>query len=62
MVIKGDGTIHKSIQYQVWCVSCDNLLDYTEYRNQAEAMKAYRQQGWKLAKVGWQCPKHKYIP
>ncbi len=61
-MIKGDGIIHKSVQYQVWCVSCDALLDYTEYRNQAEAIKAFRQQGWKLTKVGWLCPKHKHIP
>lgn len=61
MVIKGDGMIHKSVQYQVWCASCDALLDYTEYKNQAEAMKAYRKQGWKLTRAGWQCPKHKHL-
>lgn len=57
--ITGDGMIHKSVQYQVWCVFCDQMLDYAEYENQAEAVRAYRQQGWRYTKIGWQCPDHR---
>ena len=51
----GDGKIHKSIQYSVWCYSCDNLLDYSEFDSKADAEAFYRCQGWRKTKNGWQC-------
>ncbi len=53
--LMGDGHIHKSVQYSVWCKFCDNLLDYSEYRNKQEAIKAFREAGWQNTKLGWRC-------
>ena len=43
----GDEKIHKSIQYSVWCYSCDNLLGYSEFDNKADAEAFYRCQGFR---------------
>jgi len=53
----GNRLIRKSVQYSIWCVTCDMFEDYEEYRNQTMAIKSYRLLGWKKTKLGWQCPK-----
>ncbi len=55
--VTGDGQIHKSVQYSVWCATCDAMLDYEGYRNQVVAIKYYRSLDWRKTKLGWQCPK-----
>lgn len=44
--VRGDGKIHKSVQYSVYCAACDNLLDYAEYKNQKAASQHFRKMGW----------------
>jgi hypothetical protein len=55
MGFTGDGVIYRSVQYAVWCATCDAVLDYASYKNKERAAKAYRQQGWQNTKLGWRC-------
>jgi hypothetical protein len=55
----GIGKILVSKQYSVWCCECDNLIDYAEFKNQKEAERDFRREGWRKAKRGWVCPRHK---
>jgi hypothetical protein len=51
-------TIHKSVQYSVYCDSCDDLIDYQEFKNQREAKKYWRSYAWKSLPDGkWMCPR-----
>ena len=55
--MSGTGQIMRYIEYSVWCALCDNLEDYTEYANAAQAARQYRKDGWrKTKKHGWVCP------
>ena len=55
--VVGDGVIYKSVQYSVWCVTCDYIEDFEPFKNKAEAAKSYRKIGWHKIKLGWQCIK-----
>ena len=51
------GFILKSVQYSVWCATCNKLEDYDIHESKAKAAKYYRQHGWSKTKLGWQCEK-----
>lgn len=51
------GLIYKSVQFSVYCFSCDEIDDFQEFKNQRQAEKRYREKGWRKTKSGWQCPK-----
>ena len=53
------GQIYKSIQFSVYCYSCDNLEDFESFKNQNEAESIYRKRGWSKTKNGWKCPECK---